>query len=684
MRRRTTLLLLACGTLTGAATLASAVLSGGLIPTTLADFSQPGTQSGDSISVLYDSQVCAGCHGYYNQRKEPYRRWASSMMAQSSRDPVFLAALAIAEQDADFAGDLCWRCHAPNGWLAGRADPTDGSALNDLGDKDGVACHLCHRMVDPVFDADSPAVDQSILDALSDPPVHEVGNGQYVVDPEDRRRGPYELTDFFLHQWIESPFHRDSRLCATCHDVSNPIFERQPDGTFALGALDQPHPTDDKRDQFPLERTYGEWSASDYALAPIETDGRFGGIATAVQSCQDCHMPDTKGAGALPGMGSVHDDLAQHDLNGANSWVLRAVHRMHPEGTTGLTDKLVNLAVGRNLSMLRRAADLDVFLRDGELVARVVNQTGHKLPTGYGEGRRMWLGVRFYDAVGDLIGEYGAYDEATATLSLDTRVYEIKHGIGPAVAAATGLSTGPSFHFVLNNVIELDNRVPPRGYEDETFAGLGAPVVGHVYPDEHYWDDAAFPIPAGAVDAEVDLWHQTTTREYAEFLRDENTTTADGQVAYDLWVSLGKSAPSPMGTVAVNLDSDPAPRPISYGLAVRAGNGEIPELSWSGTPEPGGAFTLEVTHGPAGVHAFLLQGDVAQRSALPSGGWKLVGGNVLTAASGVLDAQGAVSFPVSVPPGIGGEMRYYQVLLRDPGSPGDVAATPAVFVELGD
>ena len=173
-------------------------------------------------------------------------------------------------------------------------------------------------------------------------------------------------------------------------------------------------------------------------------------------------MPDTSGSGALPGLGTEHDDLAKHDFNGANSWVLRAVHRQSPESLTGLTDGMVERAVSRNHSMLRRSADLDVFLRGGELVARVVNQTGHKLPTGYGEGRRMWLGVRFFDAAGGLVGEYGAYDESTATLSLDTRVYEIKHGIGPDVAATTGLPTGPSFHFVLNNVLEFDN-VSPDG-----------------------------------------------------------------------------------------------------------------------------------------------------------------------------------------------------------------------------
>ena len=361
--------------------------------------------------------------------------------------------------------------------------PTDGSALDEaLGDFDGVSCHMCHRMVDPVPSAENPPEDQAILAGLAHPPVQEVGSGQFVIDPEDRRRGPFDLPNFFLHEWRQSDFHRESLLCGTCHDVSNPVFELQSDGTYALGNLDQAHPTGDKHDQFPIERTFSEWKASDYAIAPIETDGRFGGRRPQVSSCQDCHMPDTKGTACVPGLGEVRDDLPQHDLNGANSWVLRAIRRLYPDGETGLTDQTVARAIARNKSMLRRAADLESFLRDGELVVRVINQTGHKLPTGYGEGRRMWINVRFLDARGDLISERGAYDQGTATLTPDTRVFEIKHGIGPNVAAATGLPTGPSFHFVLNNVIEADNRIPPRGFAADVFADLGAPVVAQVYP----------------------------------------------------------------------------------------------------------------------------------------------------------------------------------------------------------
>jgi hypothetical protein len=99
------------------------------------------------------------------------------MMGQAGRDPLFWAAFAVANDDATDAGEFCLRCHAPAGWYAGRSDPADGDALLDQDRNAGVACEVCHRMVDPVpgandevaaLDAhhsrraDEPTADQSL------------------------------------------------------------------------------------------------------------------------------------------------------------------------------------------------------------------------------------------------------------------------------------------------------------------------------------------------------------------------------------------------------------------------------------------------------------------------------------------------------------------------------------------
>ncbi len=525
-----------------------------LIPTTRNDFFQPGTQPNMVQDIIMPALSCSYCHGNYNADMEPYERWSASMMAQAARDPVFQACLTIANQDAGEAGEICIRCHAPGGWLEGRSSPPDMSAFIDR-DFDGVSCNFCHRMVNPKFvPGESPDVDADILAALPSAPG-EPHSGQFVVDIWDRRRGPFDLgPDFFYHDWLQSAFHRRSTLCATCHDVSNPAFTRQSDGSYALGPLDQRHPGD-KFTQFPLERTFSEWKMSAFAAGPIDMGGRFGGNQRAVSTCQDCHMPKTTGTACAPSLGGAHrNDLPLHDFNGANSWVLDAIRSLYPDSETGLSAASVAAAKARNAAMMAAASDLSVSQSGASLNIRIINQTGHKLPTGYPEGRRMWINVRFLDARGALVQEHGAYDAATATLSAaDTKVYEGVLGIGRDVALATGLPEGPSFHFALNNRWLLDNRIPPRGFTNAGFASVQAEPVGYTYADGQYWDDTAYMIPPGARSVEVNVYHQTTTREYIEFLRDANSTNSAGQRAYDLWLQFGKSAPTLMDSASITL-----------------------------------------------------------------------------------------------------------------------------------
>src|SRR5262249_35881746 len=57
-----------------------------------------------------------------------------------------------------------------------------------------------------------------------------------------------------------------------------------------------------------------------------------------------------------------------------------------------------------------------------------------------------------------------------------------------------------------------------------------------------------------AVAAEVTLYYQTASREYVEFLRDANTTTAAGSILFELWRDRGQSAPVAMAHVWVEAD----------------------------------------------------------------------------------------------------------------------------------
>lgn len=655
------------------------------VPATLADFFVPGTQPSTITDPIQSSQNCSGCHGYYDLAAEPLRPWSASMMGQAGRDPIFYATLAIANQDVDFGGEICLRCHAPGAWLAGRSTPTNGSSLDPLqGDLDGVSCHVCHRMVDPIFAPENPVEDAGILTALSSPPLTDPHSGSYVIDPQDRRRGPFDLGQFFFHQWRQSPFHRESLLCATCHDVSNPLLERQPNGSWQLGPLGAGHPTADKHDMFPVERTFSEWANSVFAQAEIDMGGRFGGDKPRVATCQDCHMPDLAGAtGCTPGLGPPQrPDMPRHEFNGSNSWVLRAIRALYPDSETGLTQVTVDASVARNVAMLRAAADVEAVERGGDLLVRVTNMSGHKLPTGYGEGRRMWLNVRFYDGA-NLLAERGRYDLATATLTAhDTTVFAIDHGLDAQMAAATGLPAGHSFHFLLNNTTEKDNRIPARGYREAEYAAVGAYVVGASYDDEQYWSEVLFDAPSGATRAEVRLYHQTTSKEYITFLRDTNVTDDTGDTAYRLWEAFGKSEPVEMGLVNVDLAAADclAPRPLALGK--ERPNGDRPELRHTGEPSiAGGNFALVVTGGAPGQLAVVFEAP-SQASTDHFGGVLNLGPGARRIAVVTLDGAGGATVPIGYGGAPAGSARTYQVFFRDPADPLGIGLTGGLRIDV--
>jgi len=548
-----------------------------------------------------------------------------------------------------------------------------------------VTCNLCHRLVDPINEPENPPSDAGILSALAEQPVNS-GGGQYIIDPTDVRRGPFQLSPtFFYHYWAKSPFHEESLLCATCHEVSNPIFTKQPDGSYALNQFDAPHPTQNKYDEFPVERTYSEWSKSTFAEVAIDMGGRFGGNTVEVSSCQDCHVPTTTGTAFNPGLGgAVRDDLPLHDFNGSNSWVLDAVRSTYPDSQTGLNDASVAAAHQRTQTMLHNAVDVYAGAENGDLAVRIVNQSGHKLPTGYGEGRRMWINVQFFDSMGHLVGEHGAYDSSSATLTTgDTRVYEAQLGPDGAMANYTHLPAAASFHFVLNNHVYKDNRIPPRGFTNAGFASVQAAPVAATFGEEHYWDDTHFTVPMRAVSALVRVYHQTSSREYMEFLRDNNHSNQDGQNAYDQWVLHGKSAPILMSSVNVNLTQASTHTPIPYGLAKTGSNNLVPSLASQGTPSYAVAnFKLVVTNGIPGQAGVILQSS-ASASVAFQGGTKFVADPSLPVASYVLDANGQAVVPIAISPSMIGSELYYQAEFDDPAAPQPHGLTNGLVVDYG-
>ncbi|MCP4758476.1 MAG: hypothetical protein GY894_02895 [Planctomycetes bacterium] len=527
-----------------------------VVDMTLEDFYVPGTQVGDvEEAVIWESMYCDGCHDPSSTDADPISTWRGSLMANAGRDPLFFAQMTNANQDVAEVGYFCLRCHVPNSIASGHANDSLGDTLTDY-DADGINCHFCHSMVDPIYKAGvSPAEDVSILANLADVPQF-YGNAAFVLDPTGTRRGP-RADSSPPHELLHSPFHQSSDFCGTCHDVGNLATTRQADGTYKYNSIDKRSPTSDPWQMFPLERTYTEWKLSEFATSGVDMEGRFGGDGvTVVSTCQDCHMPRTSGKACSNG--PVRPDLRRHDFAGAAAPILDLIAAQYADDPTVDPDLLDSIAVARSkaIQMLQLASSLDIEQECGSLRTRVINESGHKIPTGHIEGRRIWVNVRLFDADGDLVNEYGHYDYTEAHLDEDsTEIYEMHVGLSEFASEVTGYPAGPTGHMALADTIEKDNRIPPRGFNNDAFEAGGAPVVNHTYSDGQYWDDSWFTLSPDITTAEVFVYYQNTPRHYIEMLRDGNTTNDLGETLYDLWVETGKGMPIEMTSDTISIST---------------------------------------------------------------------------------------------------------------------------------
>ena len=547
----------------------------GIAPTTLRDMDLSGTQPLTGVVLDDPDATCVACHGNYDTNIEPWSNWKGSMMAQAARDPLFFACLAVAEQDAPGVGDLCLRCHTPGGWMEGRSIDTSGGMLTAK-DRQGVQCDFCHRAVDYDYAPGvSPAQDVAVLAALSALPL-QYANGQFINDPAPLRRGPY-ADALASHDFVQSPFHLSADLCGTCHDVSNPVFEQVSGADYVPNDFDAEHPDMDLRNMLPVERTFSEWSNSEYATTGVYAP-QFAGDKPdgMVSTCQDCHMRDVTGKGSNQNSPN-RADLALHDLTGGNTFVPDIIADFYPGE---VNQAHLDAGKARATAMLQLAATLEITPQPYGATVRVTNETGHKLPSGYPEGRRIWLHVEGVTAAGAVVFESGAYDFGTGELTHDqqAKIYEIHPGLSPALAGALGLTPGKSFHFVLNDTVYSDNRIPPRGFTNAAFEAIQSPPVAHVYADGQYWDDTDYDLPTTADSIRVTLYYQTTSKEYVEFLKSENHTNSAGDDLYDAWVAQGKAPPVLMAqaSAAVNVTTavpgDGGSRPRILALAQNTPN----------------------------------------------------------------------------------------------------------------
>jgi hypothetical protein len=661
--------------------LASIVRAATVVPN---EIQQPGTQPGE-VGNLESPDKCDNCHGNYNRAVEPAFNWRGSMMANAGRDPIFWATLAIAEQDFDGSGDLCIRCHSTGGWYAGHSTPTDGSGLT-AGDADGVDCDTCHKMTNPAG-TDLPGVMNPPFEANNGAGTGYYGSGMLSLSGGNAKLGPYSDAAA-KHQFTQSKFHRDISFCGSCHDVSNPVVGdlahnngRQPTGdpVVASRILGSPVGTKAAFNNFPfqygvVERTFSEFYAgafsktlvSNYASLPADlkagavkaafdsAKGNYADGSPRYFSCQTCHMRAVTGVGANKAGTPTRTDLPLHDMTGGNYWMPDVILYQNTQNTLRLGGGLTTLQIDalkagkdRAAQQLQLAASLSV----NNNTLKVTNLTGHKLISGYPEGRRMWLNVKWYDAGNVLLREDGAYGPITVTLNgapttvntilnlsdPNTKIYEAHYGMtqewasqlvnlgySPAMALSYDRITGEvnftlgdlaarapgteheTFHFVLNNTVVKDNRIPPYGmsYEEARKRNAlpvpatqyGSPAAGGTY---NYWDLVDLKPPAGATYATINLMYQPTSWEYIQFLylanNGKNAFLAnEGVNLYNAWLNTRMAEPMVMASTSWGMPPAPActapgaPQTLTAKPAKKAIT-----LTWTaGSPAPDGGYRI--------------------------------------------------------------------------------------------
>lgn len=244
------------------------------------------------------SDTCGECH------RDIYRMWRGSAHAEATDDPFFFQSYkeVLAEGPARL-GKVCLDCHAPLAVAAGDLD------LARSVSREGVNCEFCHGLV--------------AVEMTDEGPRHKLDIGKV-------KRGTIAAADSPAHGVAFSELHRDSRLCAPCHEYVND------DGVAIL-------------------TTYSEWEQSTAA-----EEGK---------TCQTCHMAITEGEVVDPK--TVRDSDAQvnlHEMPGGHS-----IHQL-------LDALAIKVRPRRSADSLTVAVD-------------VTNRgAGHSVPTGM-PGRRIVMTV---------------------------------------------------------------------------------------------------------------------------------------------------------------------------------------------------------------------------------------------------------------------------------------------------
>jgi len=384
-----------------------------------AQIQSPATRNSEIIDtkIFSTSGRCAECHSSapraYALRDAkgrsvaPSDLWPTSMMANSSVDPLWRAVVA-AEVAATPSRKTeietkCLRCHTPmasvEAEIAGVTPSRElflhGTSKFAKLAQDGVSCTVCHQIPPEQLGSD------------------ESFSGHFQIGKQRKIYGPH-LRPFTMpmrhrtgYTPTESKHVSKSALCASCHTLFTNSLT--PDGKPTGHMLLEQGP-------------YVEWQNSQFN---DETDGPN----KHTRSCQDCHMPSTDVNGKSiktriarnPHGGDFppirpRQTFGRHVFTGGNTLMLSILRDELGETRSRTAVAGFNAAIKQTRRMLRqKTAQIKIVeakQRDGKLniTLTVTNLTGHKLPTAY-PSRRVWIRLRVLDSARKVVFVSGDFDD---------------------------------------------------------------------------------------------------------------------------------------------------------------------------------------------------------------------------------------------------------------------------------
>jgi hypothetical protein len=438
-------------------------------------------KSPHDLSLFTHSENCLACH---NKLVAPSGEdvsigstWRSTMMANSARDPYWLASVRREMIDhpkhAAETQDECAACHMPmsrriSREAGGRGEvfAHEDASLRRLA-TDGVSCTVCHQIApETLTKRDNFNANFDMRPTPSD--GARIIFGPYDIDP-GRKTIMRSVTGFVQAQ---ATHIRNSALCASCHTLITTAYGANGE---VIGSL-------------PEQMNYQEWQHSDF-----EKEAR---------SCQSCHMPAVSGPVRISSvLGDARPSLARHVFVGGNAHMVRLLNRYRDElGVDALPIELEATAQATLRQLQEQTATIAlstprVAAGTLEFDVEIRNLTGHKFPTGY-PARRAWLHVTVHDARGGVVFESGAIDATGAirgndndrdplryephytTITRDDQVQIYESILSDrAGVVTTGLQTATQYL--------KDNRLLPRGFDKAT-ADASIGVFGEASQDTDF------------------------------------------------------------------------------------------------------------------------------------------------------------------------------------------------------